>query len=277
MSEQANPTPPHDDWHNDDAISVPVRIEEHLEQTDEMIERLRREERDTARMVEEYEARYGSAIDYEADETVPPDQGSSVRYAPLAEDMPRKKKKSGGWWGKLRAAFDLPPRHRYAARPLGDGSTDSERQWAAIAHASAILTLVAAMGSVTFILPMLIPLGTYFYWRKKSDFVAFHALQAFTMQVVGTIGFLALLLSGSLLLSVLIVLTSITIVGLPVALVLVLVLVLFIPATLILPLGMLVYGIIAAFATQRGRNFRYPWIADWVDDQLANGLPGIRV
>ena len=133
------------------------------------------------------------------------------------------------------------------------------------------------MRLLVIILPLLLPMGIYFYFRKKSEYVAFHALQAFTLQVVGTIGFLTLLITGTLLLTALITISAITIIGIPLAIVLALVLVVFVPATFVLPLGMIVYGIIAAFATRQGRDYRYPWVADWVDDQLSNGFLGVSI
>lgn len=257
-------------------IAIPVRIENEMNQTDEMIDRLKQQERDTARMIEEYEAQYGTAIEY--DDELPQDESSHVHYKPYTESeinqLPRRKKRHG-WWARLKASWGLPKRHRYPNRKIGEVTTNQEQTWAAIAHASAILTLIAAFTGPPVVLPLLIPLGIYLYWRKKSEYVAFHALQAFTLQVVGTIGFLALLITGVLMLVALIIISAITIIGIPLAIVLAIVLALFVPATFILPLGMVVYGIIAAFATNNGRNYRYPWIADWVDDQLSNGLLGL--
>ncbi|NJL93282.1 MAG: hypothetical protein HC915_05900 [Anaerolineae bacterium] len=39
-------------------------------------------------------------------------------------------------------------------------------------------------------------------------------------------------------------------------------------ATFILPLAVLVYSMIAAVESYNGHNYSYPWIGDWVDDQL---------
>ena len=48
--------------------------------------------------------------------------------------------------------------------------------------------------------------------------------------------------------------------------------VLFIVATFVLPLGMVVYGTIAAWETYQGKWYRYPWIADWIDRQMHTGF-----
>lgn len=273
MSDQSN-TPEKNTWDftpdNEGLIAIPVRIADQMEQTDEMIQRLQKEERDTARMVEEYESRYGGSIKY--------DNYQEASYVPFAPEDVRKKK-SRGWWGRLRGAsqMSMPNRHRYPSRSFGQEPSDHECTWAAIAHATAVLTIIMAMTGPTVVVPLLVPLAIYFYFRRKSEYVAFHALQAFTMQVVGTIGFMALLLGGTMALTLLIIISAITIIGIPIALLLALILVFFIPATFVLPLGMVVYGVIAAFATRSGRNYRYPWVADWVDDQLSNGMFGITL
>src|SRR5512145_1968198 len=76
--------------------------------------------------------------------------------------------------------------------------TDEERQWAAVAHASIWLTLVGGLFTAGFIVPLSIftPLVIYFMYRKRSDYVAFHALQAFVLQIISTVGVLALAVVG---------------------------------------------------------------------------------
>lgn len=263
MTNQSNNPP------NDDVFDIPVRINEQIDQTDEMINRLKQEEREAARIVEEYENRYYGQQG----------AGSNIYY----EDEPEKEKRDS-WWGKFANMADdyqLPPRHRYPSRAVQSAVSDNERTWAALAHANAILTLIFAMaGGPAVVLPLLVPLAIYFYYRRRSEYVAFHSLQAFTMQVVGTIGFLIVLLSGITILTMLIVVSalfSVVLVGIPFLLLFILMLVLFVPATLIMPLAMVVYGAIAAYAANKGRNYRYPYVADWVDDQLSNGIFGVAL
>ena len=59
----------------------------------------------------------------------------------------------------------------------------NERKWAALAHASTLLTALVALGSAGagVLLTMFVPLLIYFAFRNRSEFVAFHALQAFTI------------------------------------------------------------------------------------------------
>jgi len=39
-----------------------------------------------------------------------------------------------------------------------------------------------------------------------------------------------------------------------------------------MPFAMLLFGTIAAVQTYNGHDYRYPYIAHWVDSQLATGL-----
>lgn len=121
-------------------------------------------------------------------------------------------------------------------------------------------------------LSIFIPLIIFFIFRKRSDYVAFHALQAFTLQLVGTLGALVLGVVGGIVWGI----------GMIVALVLMLVLVGFILVPVwgvvgillalvvaLMPVAMLILGTIAAIETYNGRDYRYPRIAGWVDRQLA--------
>lgn len=155
--------------------------------------------------------------------------------------------------------------------------SDNERLWAGAAHASAWVTFAAAFFTGGFAIPVTIfvPLVIYFLFRKQSDYVAFHALQAFVLQLVGTLGALALLTVGG----------TLWLVGLVVALLLVLVLVGFVLVpvwgivgivllltALLMPFGMILLGTVGAVQTYNGRDYRYPYIAHWVDRQLAGGF-----
>ncbi len=155
--------------------------------------------------------------------------------------------------------------------------TDDERLWAAVAHASVWITFLTGFFTAGFgvVLSVFTPLVIYFVFRRKSDYVTFHALQAFVLQLVATVGALALLLVGGIA----------WVVGLVVALLLTLVLIGFVLAPLwglvgialvvvvfLMPFVMLLFGTIGAIQTYNGRDYRYPYIARWVDRQLAGGL-----
>jgi len=45
----------------------------------------------------------------------------------------------------------------------------------------------------------------------------------------------------------------------------------FILATLLLPLGMILYSVIALIETWGGHNYRIPYVARWVENQMRGG------
>lgn len=173
---------------------------------------------------------------------------------------------------KSKSSFQDRPRSYSTMRV-----SDDERLWAAVAHASAVLTFISAILTAGFSVPIsiFIPLVIYLLFRKQSDYVAFHALQSFVLQLAGTVGALALLVIGGLAWTV----------GLVIALVAMVILIGFVLVPLWglvgialllivigLPFVMLFFGIVAAIQTYNGQDFRYPFIARWVDRQLAGGF-----
>jgi len=158
--------------------------------------------------------------------------------------------------------------------------TDEERLWAAIAHGSVWLTLLTGLLTLGVSVPVsiFIPLVVYFLFRRRSDYVAFHALQAFVIQLLGTVGALTLLTIGG----------AAWVAGMVIALLAVFVLVgaILVPlwgvvgivlglAVFLMPVAMLLFGTIATIETYHGRDYRYPFIAQWVDRQLAGGFLNI--
>lgn len=143
---------------------------------------------------------------------------------------------------------------------------------AALAHASALLTLVlGTAGGIGALIGPLVPLVMYFSYRGKSRFVAFHALQAFVYQVAcilvytvvaavlgGLVG-LAWTVSGIL---------SAVLIGLllmPFALLLTLLMALVLGG---LPFGWAGYGIYAAYQVYQGRDFRYWLIGERLEREV---------
>ncbi|MBN2302957.1 MAG: DUF4870 domain-containing protein, partial [Anaerolineae bacterium] len=152
----------------------------------------------------------------------------------------------------------------------------SERKWAALAHGSTLLTALVAIGSAGSgaLLTMFIPLLIYFAFRNRSEFVAFHALQAFTIQLVGTIGWLALVIVGGIVWVALLIISAFLLLLLVGFILLPLVALLgplLFVISLALPLGMVIYSVIAAVETYAGRNYRIPYIARWVESQMYSG------
>ncbi|GAB4430806.1 MAG: hypothetical protein Kow00106_25290 [Anaerolineae bacterium] len=164
-----------------------------------------------------------------------------------------------------------PAKVKYAPRVAS--VSENERKWAALAHASTLLTALVALvsGGLGVLLTMLVPLFIYFSFRKRSEYVAFHALQAFAIQLVGTVGWLALVVVGTvvgvalLFLSLILMIVLVGIVLLPIV---ILAYIVFLLLSLALPLGMVVYAVIATIETWNGHNYRYPYIARWVERQM---------
>lgn len=183
------------------------------------------------------------------------------------------------YYGNRQKAQDVsksmavPPRYKRAVRPAPDNITEDEKLWAAVAHASGILTigmliLTAGVGSLV---TLLIPFGIYLVYRRKSEFVANHALQALAAQVLGTIGFVVIASAISLVFLILTVISAILIVALVGIVLLPMVIVAWVialAATLLIPLAALIYGMIGAVDAFEGHYFKYPWIGDWVDNHM---------
>jgi uncharacterized Tic20 family protein len=151
-----------------------------------------------------------------------------------------------------------------------DTVTGLERNWAAMAHASTLLSIVAGLGTggLGSLLLVLIPLGIYLAFRERSRFVAFHALQATTMQLGGLIFYalgLIVLIVATVLAWVVTALLSMVLVGIlliPLALIVTVLLVLF---SLLFPLAMIGYALYAAVETGRGVDLHCVWIGEWLE------------
>lgn len=155
--------------------------------------------------------------------------------------------------------------------------SDDDKLWASVAHGSVWITFLMAVPTSGISLPFVVfvPLLIYFVFRNRSDYVAFHALQAFVLQLVCTVGALAAFIVGG----------AVWTVGLALAALLMLVLIGFVILPLwvligviasvvisLLPLAGLVLATIAAIRVYTGSDFRYPYIGDWVDRQMAGGF-----
>ncbi len=186
------------------------------------------------------------------------------------------------YYGSVRSRLAAPGEEpveavRPPAKTRGSPSfsriTENERKWAALAHASTLLTALVALasGGLGVLLTMLVPVFIYFSFRKRSEYVAFHALQAFAIQLVGTVGWLALVVVGTMVgvaLLLISIILMIVLVGFLLVPIVILAYIVFILASLALPLGMVVYAVIAAVETWNGHNYRYPYIARWVEHQM---------
>ena len=126
-------------------------------------------------------------------------------------------------------------------------SPSEERTWAMLAHLSVMINLVTgALGPIAALL-------IYLVYKDRSRYVAYQSLQSLLLQLIGWVGGgiivgAAWAITGAL---------STILIGLcliPFALLI----------TLFLPVGTIVYSIIAAVKTNQGEDFRYWLIGDWV-------------
>jgi uncharacterized Tic20 family protein len=126
-------------------------------------------------------------------------------------------------------------------------SPSEERTWAMLAHLSVLINLVTgALGPIAALL-------IYLVYKDRSRYVAYQSLQSLLLQLIGWVGGgiivgAAWAITGAL---------SAVLIGLcliPFALLI----------TLFLPVGTIVYSIIAAVKTNQGEDFRYWLIGDWV-------------
>jgi uncharacterized Tic20 family protein len=133
-------------------------------------------------------------------------------------------------------------------------SPSDERTWAMVAHLSVLLNLV------TGFLGVIAPLVIYIIFKDRSRYVAFQALQTFVFQLVFWAG--AGLLIG-------------LIWGITGALSAVLIGVLCVPFSLLftiilglMPLVALVYGVYGGIECNKGTDFRFWLIGDWVKGMM---------
>jgi uncharacterized Tic20 family protein len=163
-----------------------------------------------------------------------------------------------------------------ASQAAQAGPTANERTWAALAHASVLLTfaLGVSTGGLAVVVAALVPLGIWLAFRDRSRFVAFHAMQATVFQLASLVVWIGLLAAGLVILIPAWIVTAILLVVLvgllllPVALVLTLALAI---ALMALPFASLFYGLYGAFEVYGGRAFRYWQVADWIESR------GVRI
>lgn len=184
--------------------------------------------------------------------------------------MERFRERGDRMWHELKRAD--PPRS-YSTYAI----TRDEKLWAAVAHASVWLTVLGGVLTAGTLVPLsiFIPLVIYFMFRRQSDYVAFHALQSFTIQILGTVGALALLVVGGLIWSigmVIALLTMIVLIGFILVPLWGIVGIVLALAVLLLPVAMTLFGTIAAIETYNGRDYRYPKVANWIDRQMAGRI-----
>jgi uncharacterized Tic20 family protein len=230
-------------------------------------------EEEVDRIVQEYENKYRS-VRRERIEIPEPDEKPKNDFKNDHKDDYKTFNDYGQKWrGKMKVDFN---RIAHDLRPSSVNATTSEeeRTWAAVAHGSALLTLILGLstGGLAALLTLFIPLGIYFMYRQRSEYVANQALQSFAMQVLCTVGVVFTAVALALAATLVTLILAITIVGIIAIPFLWLAVALVFVALMALPLGMGILGTLGAFEAWQGRLFRYPYIANWIDEQMHGGF-----
>jgi len=156
---------------------------------------------------------------------------------------------------------------------------EQPRFWGTLAHALSPLiflaTIVLDQPFVPMIAMMVVTGSIYFYYRQKPEHrqIARQARQALAAQLVGTFGWLALIISGTLVWVVLLLvslLLIIILVGLILTPLVAVAYPIFLVMSLALPLGVAVFGILGAWETWHERDFRYPYLGAWLDKRFGD-------
>lgn len=150
------------------------------------------------------------------------------------------------------------------------GLSREEMSWAAMAHASILLTFLLGIttGGIAAILGPIVPAIIWYAFREKSEYVEEQARQATIFQLAGILALLALVVVGAILVAagwVVSAVLVILLVGLLLLPVMAIVTLLWGVAIVALPIAQVIYGCYAAVEAYSGRPFRYKWVADQID------------
>jgi uncharacterized Tic20 family protein len=126
--------------------------------------------------------------------------------------------------------------------PQGDSLSADEKLWGMLAHLLTLLGYVVVVGE--YIAPLVI----YLVYKDRSQFVAFHALQALFFQLLALAVVIALVLFSIVTLGCGILLAA--------------------PLTIALAIAVLVYTIIAAIQANNGVWYELPIVGRWARNTL---------
>ncbi|GAB4478560.1 MAG: hypothetical protein Kow00124_23100 [Anaerolineae bacterium] len=154
--------------------------------------------------------------------------------------------------------------------------SNEEKTWAALAHASTLITLALALPTAGLggLLTIFLPLIVYLVYRERSQYVAYHAMQAFALQLVATVGVFVALIVGSVALaliwvvSLLLVFILVGIILVPIAALLT---ALFALVLVFLPFVLTGFSLAAVIQTAGGHPFDYPYLGEQVKRWLDRG------
>jgi uncharacterized protein len=148
------------------------------------------------------------------------------------------------------ASFNPPPAQQAPQLLPQPMSSNDERTWAMLSHLSALLNLVTGFGGP------IAALIIYMVYKDRSRYVAYQSLQSLIFQLIcwvggGILAGFAWALSGAL------TAVFIGVLCMP-----------FACLFSLLPVGGLVYSIVAAVQANQGQDFKYWLVGDWVRGTL---------
>jgi len=188
------------------------------------------------------------------DETNPKDEPNNTKIPDPSPGFPESEpsEPSSGW---TREKINEEGPDVIDQEDVNEPMTKSEeRTWGMLVHLSVLLNLVTGfLGGIAAII-------IYFVYKDRSRYVAYHAMQSFIFQSITWIGagiISAILITIGSALSFLIIPLLCLVPGFLVLLL--------IPASLI-------YGVIGGVQVNKGEDFRYWQVGDWVRDILEPGV-----
>jgi uncharacterized Tic20 family protein len=148
-----------------------------------------------------------------------------------------------------------------------------ERFWATVVHAITplMIGLFFIADGPEWIGLMCVTGAIWIYNHNRSAFVSHHARQALAVQLIGSFGWLAIIIGGAVAWVLLLVLSALAMLVLVGFLLFPIVLVsypLLVLASFAMPITAALLGAVAAWETWHGRHFAYPRLSDWLDKQF---------
>jgi uncharacterized Tic20 family protein len=154
-----------------------------------------------------------------------------------------------------------------------EGVSQYERNWAMLAHLTALLTVFTAVatGGPGYIVALLAPLALYLYFAGRSEYAAYHALQATVFQALAGIIYVAMAaLAGTVIAAAWVVAAALAVLLVGVVLVpMAFGLTLLMGVELLgLPFLLVAYALRGAYLVSEGRDFSYPGVGSMVTRSL---------
>lgn len=154
--------------------------------------------------------------------------------------------------------MDFDPRLAYSSVPMA--SDANEKNLSALAFAMPLLMVLLGTLTAGFGIPvmLLITLVIYLSNKDRSEFVRHNVSEALKSQLIGTLGWIGVLVALPIIGTVLSVLLAITLIGVLLIPFLWLAIVAGMVASIAMPIWMVVFGAVGAYQSLQGKVYNYP-------------------